>query len=51
MGYNLNCCKYVQPGLKEPQKYIQGFTNYTMEYNFKQVKIFSLKIKDNLITY
>ena len=32
-------------GIKKPQQCIQGFTNYTMKYKFKQVKKFSLKIK------
>lgn len=43
--------KYVQLGIKEPQKCIQSITNYTIKYNVKQVKVFSLEIKDNLINY
>ena len=45
---NVKAANMHNCGIKKPQKCIQGFTNYTMICKFKQVKKFSLKIKNNL---
>ena len=45
---NVKAANMHNCGIKKPQKCIKGFTNYTMKCKFKQVKKFSLKIKDNL---
>lgn len=45
---NVKAANMHNCGIKKPQKCIKGFTNYKMKCKFKQVKKFSLKIKDNL---